>query len=261
MGETSPPARAAGGRSPGRGGLAPAPPFGPGYISSTPGQNTTSLGRPPPMGPAPRLSPSSSASVRTTATGSSTSFCSFSRSLLRALGYLSKSSCAANCAGLTKIETTTCSASLRAHLARSRWPGWRPPMVGTRARGTLGRSERCSREFSLPRSAGSELSLRYSAWAASPAVAAVPRGASELAAEGPSSSARGAAYVPVLIMRCIMAPVSLMDLSGCTSDGTAGIMPSLPGRWLAAMASPNAPLGGGSLLSPRWPPMSSPRPS
>lgn len=55
-----------------------------------------------------------------------------SRSESNVRGYFAKSSCGANWAGLTKIETTTLSQDARAFLTRDIWPAWRAPIVGTK---------------------------------------------------------------------------------------------------------------------------------
>src|ERR671913_181416 len=77
--------------------------IGVGYISSTPGVNSTST-------PALSASP-------------------VSRS--RSRGYFARSSPSPNCNGFTKIDATTTWVSVRARRMRETWPSWSEPMVGT----------------------------------------------------------------------------------------------------------------------------------
>src|SRR5437016_7601212 len=72
---------------------------------------------------------SSTAGVKTASTPASRAW---RRSPSRSRGYVVKSSCGPNCLGLTKIDSTTTSHSLRAACTRLRWPACKYPIVGTR---------------------------------------------------------------------------------------------------------------------------------
>eukprot|EP00982_Pelagococcus_subviridis_P010674 31018-Pelagococcus_subviridis.AAC.32 len=69
---------------------------------------------------------------------------SFAASPSSSRGYVPKSSFAANCAGLTYIETITTSATALARRTSSRWPSCRYPIVGTSA--ILRPAARCARD-------------------------------------------------------------------------------------------------------------------
>jgi hypothetical protein len=64
-------------------------------------------------------------------TASTPAFSSCAKSRASSRGYVSRSSCAPNCVGFTKIVATTMSVSLRARLTKAMCPSWRYPMVGT----------------------------------------------------------------------------------------------------------------------------------